>query len=157
MRAASLVVLAAGCWSSPSQPQPPEPIANVKPPGPVGPAELEPLPVHTVWRGFYVCAQGRTAVQLTLDLDSDGTAKAIFDFGPHADNPSVPPGSYRLTGRTTQDGLKLVVELEPDLWISQPPDYEMVGLTATTGSRRGRLRGVITNPLCSTFDVQRVP
>ena len=153
VRVASLLLWTA-CWSSSSPPPPPEPIHNVVP---GGPAELEPLPVHTVWRGFYECAQGKTAVQLTLDLDSDGTAKAIFDFGPHADNPDLPPGSYRLTGTSRDDGPKVALDLVPDRWISQPPGYEMVGLSAVTGSRRLRLRGRISHPACSTFDVQRVP
>ena len=154
VRVASLLLLTA-CWSSSSSPPPPpEPIQNTVP---RGPAELAPLPVHTVWRGFYECAQGKTAVQLTLDVDSDGSAKAIFDFGPHADNPAVPPGSYRLVGTRREDGVKLAFDLTPDRWISQPPGYEMVGLTAMTGSRRQRMRGRITNPACEAFDVQRVP
>jgi hypothetical protein len=153
VRVASLLPLLTACWSSSSPPPPPEPIHNVQP---RGPAEREPLPVHTVWRGFYDCAQGKTAVQLTLDLDTDGSAKAIFDFGPHADNPDLPAGSYRLIGTSREDGPKLAIELVPDRWISQPPGYEMVGLTAATGSRRLRLRGQISNPACSTFDVQRM-
>ena len=155
-----LLLLLTACWSSSSSPPPPggndtiAPLQNVQP---RGPAELEPLPVHTVWRGFYECAQGKTAVQLTLDLDSDGTAKAIFDFGPHADKPDLPAGSYRLSGTSREDGSKLEIELVPDRWISQPPGYEMVGLSAVTGSRRLRMRGRITNSACSTFDVQRIP
>jgi len=152
VRVASLVLLTA-CWSSSSPPPPPEPIKNV---APRGPAEREPLPAHTVWRGFYECAQGKTALQLTLDLDTDSTVSAIFDFGPHPDNVAVPPGSYRLTGRWGEDGARLVVDLVPDRWINQPPNYEMVGLSAATGSRRQRMRGQISNPSCGALDVQRV-
>lgn len=152
------MLLLTACWSSStSSPPPPPPADPLQNTVPRGPAELEPLPVHTVWRGFYECAQGRTAVQLTLDIDTDGTAKAIFDFGPHADNPDLPPGSYRLLGTSRADGTKLTFELVPERWISQPPNYEMVGLTAVTGSRRQRMRGRITNPLCGAFDVQRMP
>ncbi len=157
MRLASSLLLLTACWSSSTTAPPPaqhDPLQNTVP---RGPAELEPLPVHTVWRGFYDCAQGKTAVQLTLDLDTDGTAKAIFDFGPHADNPTVPPGSYRLVGTSRVDGVKLTFDLTPDQWISQPPGYEMVGVSATTGSRRQRMRGQITNPLCGAFEVQRLP
>lgn len=156
VRVASLLLLTA-CWSSSPSPEPiqnTEPLRNTVP---RGPAELEPLPVHTVWRGFYECAQGKTAVQLTLDVDSDGSAKAIFDFGPHADNPNVPPGSYRLIGTRREDGVKLAFDLTPERWISQPPGYEMVGLSAITGSRRLRMRGRITHPACGAFDVQRMP
>jgi len=154
VRVASLLLLTA-CWSSSSPPPPPpaEPIQNV---APRGPAEREPLPAHTVWRGFYDCAQGKTAVQLTIDLDTDGSASAIFDFGPHADNPGIPPGSYRLTGTWRDDGPKLALALEPERWINQPPRYEMVGLTAVTGSRRQRMRGQISNSACAAIDVQRV-
>ena len=68
----------------------------------------------------------------------------------------VPPGSYRLLGTSRADGVKLTFDLVPERWISQPPNYEMVGLTATTGSRRQRLRGRITNPACGALDVQRL-
>ncbi len=113
--------------------------------------------MHTVWRGFYECAQGKTAVQLTLDVDSDGSAKAIFDFGPHPGNPDVPPGSYRLLGTARADGGKLALDLAPERWISQPPSYEMVGISATIGSRRQRMRGRITHAACGVFAVQRLP
>lgn len=154
VRAASLLLVTA-CWSSSPQPPPPEPIANSTPSG--GPAELEPLPAHTVWRGFYECAQGRTAVQLTIDIEPTGATTAIFDFGPHADNPGVPPGSFRLSGTSREQGKTIAFQLEPDRWISQPPAYEMVGVAAVVGSRRQRMKGQITNPACATIDVQRVP
>jgi len=154
VRVASLLLVTA-CWSTSSPPPPPEPISNTRPSG--GPAELEPLPAYSVWRGFYECAQGRTAVQLTLDVDTDGAVNAVFDFGPHADNPGVPPGSYRLKGRSRDEGRTIQLELEPDRWISQPANYEMVGVSATVGSRRQRMKGRITNPACSTFDVRRMP
>ncbi len=153
VRVASLLLVTA-CWSSSSQSPPPEPITNTRP---SGPAELEPLPAHTVWRGFYECAQGRTAVQLTLDVDTNGAASAIFDFGPHADNPDIPAGSYRLNGMSREQGKTIAFELVPERWISQPTNYEMVGVAATVGSRRQRMKGRITNPACSTFDVQRLP
>lgn len=149
-----LVSASWGCWSSSSPPPPPEPLHNARPPGP---AEREPLPAHTVWRGFYECAQGKTALQLTLDLDTDRSVKAIFDFGPHEDNPGLPPGSYRLTGTWRDDGPTIAIALVPEAWIYQPSNYEMVGLTAVTGSRRQRMRGQITNAACGALDVRRVP
>jgi hypothetical protein len=108
-----------------------------------------------VWRGLYTCAQGTTAVVLVLDIASDHTVQAVFEFGPYAENPDLPAGSFRLTGTAKEDGPKLAIELVPARWIRQPPGYEMVGLSAVTGSKRVRLRGRITDPACSTFDVTR--
>jgi hypothetical protein len=148
----ALLVLLAGCWQPSPAPEPPW-IQNIAPRGPV---EREPMASHSVWRGFYECAQGKTALQLVLDLEADGRARVIFDFGPDPGNPDVPPGSYRLTGTSREDRAKLAIELVPDAWILQPPGYTMVGLAGEIGSRRQRMRGRITHPSCTTFDVQRV-
>lgn len=147
MRILALALLTA-CWASPAPP-PSEPIANKS-----ALAEAEPGAAHSVWRGLYQCAQGETAVQLTLDIVGDQVS-AIFDFGPFPGNKGVPPGSYRLRGTARERGETFEIELEPDKWISQPEGYMMVGLIAESDASRRELRGKITNDACTWFHVTR--
>ncbi len=149
MRALLLLTLA-GCWSNPS-PQPTS-VQNIAPPN--APTTL-PLPAHTVWTGRYECAQGVTAVQLTLDVEPDGRARAIFDFGPLADNPTVPNGSFRLRGTTKPTDATITVALQPDEWIDRPPDYVMVGMEGQIDKTRRKLRGRMLNDSCAWLDVKR--
>jgi hypothetical protein len=84
---------------------------------------------HMVWEGTYLCAQGRTALRLTLDrtCDRDGRAcslEGVFDFGPLATNPNVPHGSYRVAGTMTTNSRGQWVLASP----ARPP-------TATSRSR----------------------
>ncbi len=143
------LLLAGGCWSS--SPPPPEPVQNV-----AGPLEVEPVPEHSVWRGKYDCAQGITALELTLDVAASGTANALFVFGPHEQNPGIPAGSYRMSGTVREAGAKLVVRLEPVAWIEQPPSYVMVGLAAESDRARQRLVGKITNEGCRAVELHRL-
>jgi len=141
-----------GCWSS-SPPAPPEPVHNTALPGPL---EQEPIPQHTVWRGMYTCRQGLTALQLTIDVSANGDANAIFDFGPHAGNPDIPRGSYRMLGTVHESGSKLQVRLAPDKWINQPENYMMVGINADSDRERRHLTGWITDEGCAGVEVRRV-
>ena len=83
------------------------------------------------WTGTYVCPQGRTGLRLILTAAADGTLAATFDFYPVDGEAGVRSGSFTLTGTYSAQGL----ELRPDRWISQPPDYAMVGLIATPPGR----------------------
>jgi hypothetical protein len=149
---AVLVIVVSGCWSSPPPP-PPEPVHNI---GLTGPAEAEPAPAHSVWRGKYNCRQGITALQLTIDVTGSGDASAIFAFGPHEANPGLPSGAYRMIGTVRELGTKLQVRLAPDRWIDQPDGYMMVGINADSDPARRRLTGWITDEGCSGVEVRRV-
>jgi hypothetical protein len=146
----SMIALAAGCWSDP----PPQ-YAGVKNTAPPPMAKDATLPPHTVWIGRYECAQGVTAVQLTLDVETNGRARAIFDFGPLADNPTVPNGSFRLRGTATITGDAITLALEPEEWIDRPDGYEMVGIQSGIDTARRRLRGRILNDSCAWLDAKR--
>jgi hypothetical protein len=108
-----------------------------------------------VWTGRYECAQGVSALQLTLDVEPDGRARAIFDFGPLADNPTVPNGSYRLRGTAVPADDAITVSLQPDEWIDQPENYVMVGIQGGIDAQRHSLRGRILNDSCAWLDVKR--
>lgn len=148
------MVFLTACWSSSSQPPPPapEPIHNAEL---AAPLEVEPVPHHTVWRGKYTCRQGVTALQLTIDVDAQGEATAVFDFGPHTGNPAIPSGSYRMLGTVRESGAKLQVRLQPDKWINQPEGYMMVGINADSDRERHRLTGWITDEGCAGVELRR--
>lgn len=151
MRALALIVVA-GCWSKPP-PTAPTSVGNAA--TRATPQPVRALPPHTVWIGRYECGQGVTALQLTLDVDPNGRATAIFDFGPLADNPTVPSGSYTLRGNAEPTGDAITVSLEPDRWISQPENYVMVPLLGGIDADRRRMRGRILNDACSWLDIKR--
>jgi hypothetical protein len=111
------------------------------------------LPAHSLWSGRYECAQGVTALVLTLDVDSLGQAQAVFDFGATPENPTVPTGRYLLLGNVRTDG---AITLVPDRWIMQPPGYVMVGLTGTIEASARSMRGRIENTSCTVFALDRV-
>ena len=150
----ALALVLAGCWSGTQVPAPP-------PPGPVqrvAPAPREPDPPrYSVWSGSYLCSQGVTAVQLRIVAAPDGSARATFEFGPHADNPNlVARGSYQLTGALFVDDAGLLqLKLAPDHWIDQPPSYIMVGLSASSDAGQRVLRGKIENTACDWIEVVR--
>lgn len=149
MRSAALLVFAA-CWSAPP---PAEPVSNVAP-RTTG-ERVHDLPQHTTWSGAYTCAQGLTALTLTLDVTGAGDATAIFDFGPIEENPSLPHGSYRMRGRLFPRGASLQLRLDPDAWIDQPPGYMMVGLDTTLDRTRRYLDGRITDERCGQLSLRR--
>lgn len=152
MRSSLVALVIAGCWShTPSSP--PEPVQNIALPGPL---EQEPVPGHSVWRGKYSCRQGVTALQLTIDVASNGGANAIFSFGPHEANPNIPSGSYRMVGTVHESGPTLQVRLAPDHWLDQPENYIMVGINADSDRTRRRLAGWITDKGCSGIEVRRI-
>lgn len=149
MRALASILLA-GCWAAPPPAAPPPARAAAG-----SATQVAELPAHTVWIGRYECAQGVTAVQLTLDVEPMGRARAIFDFGALADNPTVPNGSYRLRGTYEAKDDAVDVWLQPEEWIDRPDNYEMVGLHAGIDASRRGLRGRILNDACSWFDAKR--
>lgn len=109
----------------------------------------------SVWEGRYDCTQGITG--LTLELVGSGTGDssvaATFHFYAVPENPDVPSGRYTLVGTVRGDG---TIDLVPNAWIEQPYGYVMVGMTGFLDRATGIMRGAITNPGCTAFDLERV-
>ncbi len=104
-----------------------------------------------VWTGTYDCGQGLTGVKLTITGATGGALMARIDFYPVASNPGVPDGSYELVGSySTAKGLVL----NPDYWIDEPANYEMVGLSASS-PHANSMSGAVHGLNCSTFSVTR--
>jgi hypothetical protein len=105
------------------------------------------------WRGNYICAQGMTALALTIEPRKDGSLTALFHFEAVPDNPDVPTGCYEMQGRFTPATNQ--VALTPLRWLRRPPDYVMVGLEGRLAPDGGQIEGLVQGPGCSFFRVQR--
>jgi hypothetical protein len=114
----------------------------------------ERFPLHSVWEGTYRCAQGLSAVRLTIEAHADGEAIAVYEFGSVPSNPTVPSGSFRLTGKLTGSAQHFEGDFEAAEWIVHPPSYHMVGLSIETRDPR-TLTGTIRHPSCSDFETTR--
>jgi hypothetical protein len=77
---------------------------------------------------------------------------ATFNFYAVPSNPRVPSGSFTMTGSYSGKG----VVLTPDHWISEPPGYEMVGLSGRLApGNQHELEGQITTSGCGTFSIHK--
>jgi eukaryotic-like serine/threonine-protein kinase len=113
---------------------------------------LNPARLTGTWTGTYFCPQGWTGLRLVLKAASNGALAATFDFYSIDGNPGVPSGSFTLTGSYSARGFRL----RPGHWISEPPDYLMVSLTAPAPDNNDTtLTGSVTGPGCTTFSVSR--
>ncbi len=120
--------------------------------GPAASPGLDPGRLTGTWTGSYTCGQGKTGLRLVIDAAPGGTLIARFDFYAIRGNPGVPSGSFMMAGTYSARGL----ELTPDYWIIQPPDYPMVGLHAGPPSKGDTiLNGDVPNPGCTMFTVTR--
>ncbi len=100
-----------------------------------------------VYQGGYACAQGVTALRLTVQAQAAGQLAARVDFG---GNSGLPHGAYLVTVRTDGNG---DIVLTPLRWIQQPPDYGMVGARLRQNGRD--LTGTITDPACGNIALRR--
>ncbi len=110
------------------------------------------------WHGSYVCNQGLTRLQLLLrplQGGDESRLEAEFVFSGDQDNPSVPTGSFRLTGSLDPASGRLV--LKQDRWLEQPADlsYRMVDMEGrlVIGEGQAMIRGRITTYGCQDFAV----
>jgi hypothetical protein len=79
-----------------------------------------PLAAGT-WTGTYACAQGETGLHLAVRASSGEGLAGTVSFYSVPSNPSVPSGSYTMTGFIDPAGIFLY----QDQWISQPPGWVM--------------------------------
>jgi hypothetical protein len=107
-----------------------------------------------VWRGAYVCKQGRTGLTLSLDHFPDGSVRGVFNFYPLRNEAAGPArGSYAvriLIGRTH-------VFVEPLRWLDQPDGYIMVGMSGIVRDTDGSFAGEIQSDGCGNFALTKLP
>lgn len=107
------------------------------------------------WRGAYVCAQGNTALALTIEPRKDGTLAALFHFEAAPDNPEVPTGCFEMNGR--HDPATGRLAFSPVRWLRRPPFYVMVGLEGRVSGGGQRIEGRVLGPGCTVFMLDRAP
>lgn len=103
------------------------------------------------WEGGYDCGQGLTGLTLMVDDVGEGQVEATFEFYEVPENPGVPSGSYRLEGSYADHGLTM----DGVEWIDQPDGYVMVGLESDFITRPSHFAGVVTDPSCTAFLLER--
>ncbi|MFI6867223.1 hypothetical protein [Nocardia sp. NPDC050406] len=113
-----------------------------------GPVPLADL--SGTWTGTYTCAQGETALTLTIEDPVSGSARTVFAFGPSAQNPTVPHGSFEATARYANRLLGIVQKR----WIDRPSNYEMIDLQANAVSPSS-ISGTVQTSGCTTFKVTK--
>lgn len=113
-------------------------------------APAEPA-VDGAWAGTYSCNQGLTGMRMTITGSSGDNLAATINFYPVPSNPTVPKGSYAMTGKYSAAG---GLVLTPDHWINQPPGYEMVPFSAP-GPSGNSMQGTVQSAGCSTFSVTK--
>jgi len=123
----------------------------------VGPAEAQlkkqPSEVAGSWRGKYVCAQGVTALNMSITDKPGGKLEASFSFGPLPSNPTVPRGAYMMDGVYDADTGRIV--LHPRAWTKEPPGYVMVGMAGHLSPLGLFMAGEIDGPGCDGFELVR--
>jgi hypothetical protein len=105
------------------------------------------------WTGGYVCAQGVTALRLTITRKAGDAVAATFSFGPRAENPGVPKGSYEMRG--SYDAKAGHLKLDGVRWIDAPSGYVMVGLEGWLRGSGIYISGDVAGPGCAHFDITR--
>lgn len=102
------------------------------------------------WRGTYTCAQGLTALDLSVSARDFIRVRALFHFSAVASNPRVPEGCFEMQG--TFDPATRHIKLAPGDWIMQPPGYVTVGLDGYLNASGTRMTGHVTDmAACTSF------
>jgi hypothetical protein len=115
--------------------------------------QLPYLAMSGDWEGTYGCSQGLTGLDLRVVATASGKLTAYFDFYPVTSNPTVPSGSFSMSGSYNAKG----VTLTPVKWLVAPAGYETVGLSGFTPGFKGvnTFRGSITVSGCASFLLHR--
>jgi hypothetical protein len=111
-------------------------------------------PIAGEWTGKYICAQGVTALRLSIAQGEGQAITATFNFGPLPENPEVPNGAYRMTG--TYDPAARHMKLSGVKWIDAPFGYAMVGLDGRMTQSGQTISGHVPDLLsCTDFEIHR--
>lgn len=105
------------------------------------------------WEGTYSCGQGLTNLSLSISRTQPTSfdVNATFKFSANSSNPSVPSGSFRMTGTYLPEANKITLKAAD--WISQPSGYSTVDLVGSLSEGRNKLSGNVIFTGCTTFDL----
>lgn len=77
-------------------------------------------PIGT-WVGSYICDQGYTGGTLTISQLRGDNFEGTFRFYPTPKNPTVPPGSYAVSGQYDAGSQRILIN--PGRWLQRPANY----------------------------------
>ncbi len=105
------------------------------------------------WRGSYVCAQGSTGLNLTINSQSEGNFSGYFHFFPQRKNLLAKEGCYTVSGHIDEQNYVII---EAGRWITRPEGYVTVGLDGSLEVLSKSLAGKVVAPYilgtsCKTF------
>jgi hypothetical protein len=106
----------------------------------------EPKPRSMIgeWRGSYVCAQGTTALSLSIDKEAGEAFSGYFHFYPPPPRkPKANEGCYSVEGHRSADGRVVVTAVR---WIFQPPSYVTVDLDGQLAAAGLSMSGDVRAP-----------
>jgi ATP-dependent protease ClpP protease subunit len=111
--------------------------------------------VEQEYQGVYYCAA--QVAHLTLKVfqrSNEPRRRALFVFGPHDAGSAVPRGSFIVEGSIDTSGG--VMTLAPVKWVSQPPGYQLLGLSGRSDDGGKTFGGRVTdNSTCTRFTLER--
>ena len=108
------------------------------------------------WIGTYSCPQGITRLNLQITAKNSGRVDAILNFSAHPDNPTVPSGSFTMTGTyqaSNDANVPGSLYLKAVKWLKQPPGYTAADLQGNVFISDKKISGTVIGPGCSTFTV----
>jgi hypothetical protein len=118
----------------------------------VGPTRAQE--VSGDWAGTYTCAQGVTALDLSLAQTAAGDVDALFHFFADPSNPEVPDGCYAMRGRFDPETRR--IRLNAKQWLHRPDGYVTVNISGLLDPKGERIDGVVQFAGCGAFTLRRV-
>ena len=116
-------------------------------------AKADAAAITGEWRGSYICAQGETALKLTVTPAKATAIEARFDFGPLPRNPEVPKGAFAMQGAFDPASRRMT--LKGVEWIDAPFLYVMVDLDGRINAAGNLITGKVPGPGCTVFELRR--
>lgn len=104
--------------------------------------------------GWYICAQGKTELTLSLELPKNSSLAKNFVSGTFSfKSPDGTTGAYRVNG--FYDASDSLIGLTGTEWISRPNNYIMVGLSGRISSDNSIISGKVEHETCSNFRLEK--
>lgn len=107
------------------------------------------------WVGSYTCGQGYTGATLQIDHMSGENFQGVFRFYPTPHNPTMPKGSYAVSGQYDYESQRILIN--PGKWLERPKNFfntVMVGsFDAVNQSFSAYFQGIMG---CTSFEAKYV-
>jgi hypothetical protein len=120
--------------------------------------ESKPKSMIGEWRGSYVCAQGTTALTLSIEKETGEAFSGYFHFYPPPPRkPQANEGCDSIDGHRSSDGRVVVTAVR---WLFQPPNYVTVDLDGKLAEAGSSMSGDVRAPppiasYCHRFALKR--